>query len=236
MASKNTENKYQSFQQAFGEYQQLAESSKEAYSTSGDLSPALRDLTASLVDDSNWQNEMINEADTRGISNVLGKASEQRKIKAVDISKNLEGILNGAPEQDIQIGVNVIDPKSKYTGANASQYAKIATLQKKVRKMAEAPEQERTEKISEFYKEKYKGDDKADALELIEFYNNKVNPNFYQRVYANQIREETVKLGRELKGYEKGYLTENLRGKDFLEFYTRLQMAKRQIAEEQRRG
>lgn len=226
---KDKPNNYQEFQGKFEDFVKYNQGAGEVYKT-GVISPALSDLTTSLVDDAYAQNYIGNISDPKTLVKLLSTAAEQRKTNANEFAKNsLEAILKDAPEEDVKIGLMyVIEPKDKYTGSNAKLYQQVAGLQKKFKKLNEVEPDKREEKIKENYKNKYKKD--KDKYEIIETLM-KVDKGFAQGAYQYMLQEKQKEIFEKVKGKETDYLKQNLDGKDFIEFYGKLMSVKEKIAE-----
>jgi len=229
---------YQDFINKRDAFIQYSNAVEEIYEVNGDPSSKLRDLAAITLDEPFFQNDMRTNASKEALAEVFDEESKYRKEDATKFSNdNLEAILSDSkyPEEDIKIGIKyVIEPKSEYTGNHATVYKKVAKLHKEFKEMSKTSPSERQVKIKEFYEHRYQGDDDENKHNL-NIVNRlmKADRTYAQKFYNYQIQEKSTQMDRELKGHEVGYLTENLKGKDFLEYDRDLQTIKEELAKMQ---
>lgn len=227
-------NSYENFVEYFNKFSEYSAGHKSA--SEGRLSPNLKELAANLVSDEPFKNYVRSTRDTGVLMAVLGKASEITKRKGDEIvSGNLENILKEAPETDIKLGVQIVEPKDNYTGNKSGLYSEIANLHKEVRSIGETLQNEDYKKmqtkLKELYGRQYGSNDEKDALEILNvLVENDMNFNKFR--YHILFSEKQKQFGDKLQGNEPGYLAANLEGKDFFEFYAGLLQMKEELTKQ----
>ncbi|MEK6936234.1 MAG: hypothetical protein AABW67_05580 [Nanoarchaeota archaeon] len=229
-------NDYEKFQEIYTKFSAYVEGAKSAYA--GKMSPELKDLAASTSDDERFQAYMRNTRNPTELLTVLNESANITKERInAHTSGKLEQLVDGMPKMDLALGLSIVNPKDKYFGANADLYADISKLKKDSTSMNEVLQSEDTDKmtkyVKDFYKNKYSAPDKADQLRIVNALI-AVGGGFAEYVYSVDAQEKQKAFSEKLSGNEKGYLTANLEGVDFTEFYTALQETKEQFERQQK--
>jgi len=224
-------NKYTTFQEQFEEFVKLAQAGEQA--KNGAVTPAIREMAAGLFKgaetadykDYLLRNQAVQAAE---LSVVLNTGSEQKDAQVKVLEKDLEGLVEGMPDDEVRIGLQIVPPKQRYSGDNAEVYTKITKLGKKIGEMSGVLNAGDSEKMyTEVTKaEKSRLDSaskeqKALCKALVD-----AKGNFVAHQYASEAQATQNELTAALKDNEKGYLAANLKGKKFRDFYMQLMQAK----------
>jgi len=235
MANENVETEAEQFQKKFGYYSKAKDALERIVKT-GSIPFDVRDLTKQILANelpenspeqiANKQTALYNIENTRDQKVIINTLNYWTGAIKQDVNKfsqdNLEGILNnsGKGYVDFALESGLVEPKENYSGKNAETYSTISKLQKKVHSM----KTEKPENIEKLILDKLKSEydvsneKEKRALEYLTGLT-KLDKGFPSFKYAHMVRAVETEYHSLLEPNKIGYLAENLKGKDFVEFY-----------------
>jgi len=233
------ENKYEEFKETYKEFKNIDSALRGAYQ--GRKSSFIRQTAADLFsgqeveDYKNYLNS--GEVQPEELYRVLGVGLRQKDTVLDGLESNLEEIVKDMDDEDVMIGLQIITPKENYSGNNADIYKKIAETSKKTEEMNEVLRTKDSDKMYDEVKaieenrlSSVDAEQKKLCYALIDVKGKFVNKMYFEKY--KEIQEELIKT---LKGNEKGYLTANLEGTKFREFYEVLESIKERNSKRNRR-
>jgi len=234
-------NKFERFESKYEELKKTAEAFQQA--NQGRRSPFVKQSAAELFTASaaqNYRDYLLNnrQVQSEELCAVLNLGAEQRDAIVTGLEVDLEGLVGDMNDQDVLIGLQIVPAKDSYHGDNARLYRKITDLNKRAVEMETAIRERNTDKMYDEVKEAERirlrsinEGQKALCDALIDARGNFIQENYFQKYQETQGKFEDT-----LSGNEKGYLTANLEGVRFRDFYDTLQDIKRQNQRRQNQG
>jgi len=233
-------NKYKEFEGYFGDYSQYADAL--GFIDENDrVSKKERKLAASIFNDEDTQNYFLNVArDPNEFKLIFNGKLALTEQKIDGLTRNLESLLNDAPEEDVEIGIQMVEPKEDYSGNRAGLYKGIAGLHKGIKSMAEVAQsgnygQMKTD-VGEYFSTIYDNNNEKDR-ESLTILNLLLSggTEFGQYMYGVLANKKQEQFATKLKGNEPGYLAANLEGVGFIPFYDGLLQMKEEMARQNQR-
>jgi hypothetical protein len=230
---KMVDNKYQAFQEKFGEYLNYSQATQEVYSNPGEPSRKARDLVARCVGREDDQAYISQLRDKDVLLQLLKTISDEKATSTRALTTDLESLLKDAPKEDLSMLTQIVPGKNSYSGSNAELYTEIAKSQKDYREMVKIVQEKDIGKIREKIKGQYKTKYSADtpeeklSLKLMNIIID-MDERFAGLKYQGLLHEKQEEMQGKLKDNEAGYVAANLEGKDFIEFYAGFMQAKEQ--------